>query len=70
MLATCNEFGVYRKVAPLSARIAWTRDVRESLEKLGIGWTIWDSTFGFLSRQEGQTKLDEDILKALGLQVP
>jgi len=70
VLATCNEFGVYRKVAPLSARIAWTRDVRESLEKLGIGWTIWDSTFGFLSRQDGQVSVDGEIAKALGLQVP
>ena len=47
-----------------------TRDVRESLEKLGIGWTIWDSTFGFLSRQDGQTSVDGDIAKALGLKVP
>jgi endoglucanase len=70
VFATCNEFGVYRKVAPLSARVDWTRDVRESLEKLGIGWTIWDSTFGFLSRQDGQASVDGNIAQALGLKVP
>ena len=70
VLVTCNEFGVYRKVAPVSARAAWTRDVRESLEKFGIGWTIWDNMFGFLPRQNGNTSLDEDIVKALGLKMP
>jgi endoglucanase len=65
---TCNEFGVYRNVAPPAARAAWTRDVRESLEKLGLGWTIWNSSFGFLQREGGELKADPGILSALGLQ--
>lgn len=67
VLVTCNEFGVYNKVAPSSARVTWTRDVREVLEQLGIGWTIWDSTFGFLQHKDGQASVDEAIAQALGL---
>ena len=67
VFVTCNEFGVYRRVAPLSARINYTRNVREVLEHYGIGWTIWNSSFGFLARQGGRTSADKDIIRALGL---
>jgi hypothetical protein len=70
VLVTCNEFGVYRPVAPPAARAAWTRDVRESLEQLGIGWTIWNSAFGFLPGRGGKAGVDEDIIRALGLKMP
>ena len=70
VLVTCNEFGVYRSVAPPAARAAWTRDVRESLEQLGIGWTIWNSTFGFLPGRGGKAGVDEDIIRALDLKMP
>jgi len=43
----CNEFGVYRKEARPEDRAAWIADVRKSLEKHGIGWTMWDYSGGF-----------------------
>lgn len=66
-LVTCNEFGVYRQVAPPEARKAWTKDVRESLEKFGMGWTVWEGDFGFYRREGGRIVADEPILEALGL---
>ena len=39
----CNEFGVFRKEARPEDRAAWISDVRKSLEKHGIGWTMWDT---------------------------
>jgi endoglucanase len=39
---TCNEFGVYRKAANPQDRAAWISDVRTTLEKYGMGWTMWD----------------------------
>lgn len=72
VMVTCNEFGVLRNVAPPEARAAWTRDMRLSLEKLGIGWTIWDGSFSFLERdrRSGQFKVDPKIIEALGLKMP
>ncbi|MEI6647476.1 MAG: cellulase family glycosylhydrolase [bacterium] len=70
VLVTCNEFGVFGGTAPLTTRVNWTRDVREALEKLGIGWTVWDGSFGFLCQQNGRSVVDEPIAKALGLQAP
>ena len=70
VLVTCNEFGVYRSVAPPAARAAWTHDVRQSLEELGIGWTIWNSAFGFLPGRGGKAAVDEDIIRALDLKTP
>jgi endoglucanase len=67
---TCNEFGVHRPVAPPESRAAWTRDMRLTFEKYGIGWTIWDGSFSFLSGRRGQLTVDEPIIKALGLQIP
>lgn len=67
---TCNEFGVYNRVAPVAARAAWTRDLREALERNGMGWTIWEEGFGFLKHQGGKVSLDEPIVTALGLKLP
>lgn len=67
---TCNEFGVLRQVAPAASRAAWTRDMRLTLEKYGIGWTIWDGSFGFLDRKGGQVTVQPDIIEALGLKMP
>jgi hypothetical protein len=65
----CNEFGVYRAYAEPSDRATWIKDVRTSLERHGIGWTMWDysGTFGVVTKKDGKTVLDSAIVKALGL---
>jgi hypothetical protein len=67
----CNEFVVCRKVAKAEDRARWLSDVRTSLEKDGIGWTMWDysSGFGVVVKLNGQASLDEVTVKALGLKV-
>ncbi len=69
---TCNEFGVYRRVARPEDRAAWLTDVRTALEKHGIGWTMWDYSggFGVVTKPQGQPVADPVTLKALGLQMP
>jgi len=70
---TCNEFGVYRKAAKPEDRAAWISDVRTTLEKYGIGWTMWDYSGGFavVMKQEGHPAMADPVtLKALGLQLP
>ena len=66
---TCNEFGVYRKVAPPADRALWIRDMRTTLEKYGIGWAMWDYAggFGVVNKQNGHATPDAEIVKALGL---
>jgi len=67
---TCNEFGVYTKVAPAGSRYAWIRDVRELCERSGAGWTMWDYAGGFrvaTTDQAGLRKMDPECLRALGL---
>jgi endoglucanase len=46
--------------------------VRTTLERYGIGWTMWDYSggFGVVVRKEGQTTVDEATVKALGLKMP
>jgi endoglucanase len=65
---TCNEFGVLRKAANPNDRAAWISDVRTTLEKYGIGWTMWDysGSFGVVVKTNGQTHPDELTIKALG----
>ena len=67
----CNEFGVYRKYADPESRAAWLTDVRASLEKHGIGWTVWDysGSFGVVTKQDGKAVPDQTAVKALGLKV-
>ncbi len=69
---TCNEFGVYRKAAKPEDRAAWISDVRTTLEKYGIGWTMWDYSggFGVVVKANGQTHPDELTIKALGRKYP
>ena len=69
---TCNEFGVYRATANPQDRAAWISDVRTTLEKYGIGWTMWDYSggFGVVTKKDGRTSPDEVTLKALGLKMP
>ena len=69
---TCNEFGVYRKAALPKDRAAWISDVRTTLEKYGIGWTMWDYSGGFAVavKQDGRAAPDELTVRALGRTVP
>jgi endoglucanase len=69
---TCNEFGVYRKTSNPQDRAAWISDVRMTLEKYGIGWTMWDYSggFGVVTKENGKPVPDEVTLKALGLKMP
>ncbi len=66
---TCNEFGVYRLVAPPHDRNTWIWDVRTALEKYHIGWTMWDyaAGFGVMIEQNGFRFVDQDTARALGL---
>jgi endoglucanase len=69
---TCNEFGVYRNATSPEDRAAWIRDVRTTLEKYAIGWTMWDYAGGFSAvvRKDGVTSPDALTIKALGLTTP
>lgn len=69
---TCNEFGVYRHVAPEADRNAYIRDVSATLEKLGIGWTMWEykGGFGVVTEQGGKRIVLPGTARALGLTVP
>jgi aryl-phospho-beta-D-glucosidase BglC (GH1 family) len=69
---TCNEFGVYREYADPRDRAAWLGDVRTSLERHGIGWTVWDysGSFGVITKANGRATPDDQVLKALGLHKP
>lgn len=69
---TCNEFGVYRKTASPKHRAAWISDVRTTLEKYGIGWTMWDYSGGFavVVKQDGHAVPDELTVKALERVMP
>jgi endoglucanase len=67
----CNEFGVYREYADPADRAAWLRDVRASLERHNIGWTMWDysGSFGVVTKTKPDARAtpDENVLRALGL---
>src|SRR5687767_2745084 len=36
-----GEFGAYPPAAPRDDRLRWLRDVRELLERHGVGWCVW-----------------------------
>lgn len=68
----CDEFGVYRDYADPHDRAEWIKDVRTSLERHGIGWTVWDysGSFGVVTKNNGHAVPDERIVGALGLSLP
>lgn len=68
----CGEFGSYSVVAPPPSRVQWIHDMRVALEKNGIGWAMWDyqTPFGVVSKENGVTTPNLDVLKALGLHAP
>jgi aryl-phospho-beta-D-glucosidase BglC (GH1 family) len=67
----CNEFGVFRYYADPQDRATWIRDVRTSLERHNIGWTMWDysGSFGVVTNRETKAKLDKVTVEALGLKM-
>jgi hypothetical protein len=67
---TCNEFGAFRRFALPADRAAWIQDLRTTLEKYGIGWTMWDyaGNFGVVNKTNGTATPDVLVVKALGLQ--
>ena len=67
---TCNEFGVHKKVVDPGARAAWIHDVRRTLERHKIGWTVWDYSgdFAVVSRESGKISPDDTLLRALGFE--
>jgi endoglucanase len=65
----CDEFGVYRKTADPKDRAAWIHDVRTSLERRGIGWTMWEYSggFGVVTKGKDHPAVDQMTVEALGL---
>ena len=65
----CDEFGVYKEVAPRASRLEWLRDVTTAMRARGIGWTVWDyaGNFGVATGPRGGRQADRDVLAALGL---
>ena len=68
----CGEFGVFRDYAPPAARAQWLHDMRVAMEKNHIGWAMWDYQGGFsvVTKSNGATTPDQDVLTALGLHMP
>lgn len=68
----CGEFGVFRNYAPPVMRAQWLHDMRVALEKDRIGWAMWDyqASFGVVSKINGTTTPDAQVLEALGLHMP
>lgn len=68
----CGEFGVHRPYAPPESRAQWLHDMRVSLERNHIGWAMWDyqGGFGVVTKANGATTPDLNILQALGLHAP
>jgi endoglucanase len=68
----CGEFGVLRDYAPPAMRAQWLHDMRVALEQNHIGWAMWDyqTNFGVVTKSNGVTTPDRDVLTALGLHLP
>jgi len=68
----CNEFGAYRQGVHPQDRTTWIRDARTAFERHNIGWAMWDysGSFGVVTKKDGQTRLDEGTVRALGLKMP
>ena len=65
----CGEFGVLRYYAPPEMRAQWLHDMRVALEQNNIGWAMWDyqTNFGIVTKKDGVTTPDAEVVKALGL---
>ena len=53
-------------------RAAWLHDMSTSFKEHGIGWAMWDyqTNFGIVTKENGTTTVDPEIVKALGLKMP
>ena len=60
----CGEWGCL-KTAPDSARYAWYRDMRYSLEKNNIAWAIWDYKGGFGIILGDTSHTDSELIRIL-----
>jgi endoglucanase len=60
---------VFRDHSEPQDRAAWIKDVRTTLERHNIGWTMWDydGNFGVVTKKDGKAALDEMTEKSLGL---
>ena len=67
----CGEFGAYRPYMGTEDRARYINDVRNTLERHGIGWTLWDfkGSFSLLEKEATPPKVDAPIGAALGLPV-
>jgi endoglucanase len=67
----CGEFGVHKPFAPPADRARWIHDMRVALEARNIGWAMWDyqANFGLVTKDNGETIPDSQLLDALGLGV-
>ncbi|HMD19047.1 MAG TPA: cellulase family glycosylhydrolase [Alloacidobacterium sp.] len=65
----CGEFGVLRDYVNPAMRAEWVHDMRVALEKHKIGWAMWDyqENFGVVTKKDGKTIPDPEIVNALGL---
>ena len=68
----CGEFGVFQDYAPPADRAQWLHDMRVALERNHIGWAMWDYSGGFsvVTKANGATTPNPDVLSALGLHMP
>ena len=67
----CDEFGAFRDTAPADSRARYIHDVRLVLERLQIGWSMWDysGNFGMVTRGGNVNSPDAAIFQALGLRI-
>ncbi len=63
-----GEFGVYTKNAPQDSRLRWLTLARQTFQKHGWNWALWDdgSDFGFLAPGSNH-EIDPLMLQALGM---
>jgi endoglucanase len=62
----CGEYGVHG-VAPKGDRYRWHQDVAEILQAENIGHSLWSYRAAFGLVTDGQTSMDQQLLRAIGL---
>lgn len=60
----CGEWGCLKTV-PDSARYAWYRDMRYSMEKNNVSWAIWDYKGGFGIVKGDTEHPDDELIRVL-----
>ena len=61
MRLMCTEFGALRTRLDPASRYRWLADVRQVLERQGIGWSVWDyaDLFGIATARGDVERLDD-----------